>query len=174
VTEEKVQTTDKIAARGALLDFYSDRCVAFGGFFIAAIFGLLSVLALVQGINCNDNLLNFTIIGISVIVYGMLGYVGLFVLKGFGHYAAIADKLECSKENSGSLRDFASLQEIEFYNNDGTPNNLHNLLHTTYTKRQGSVAKYFLNSPIKLTLSYILLLLLLGIIAYVPVICRIF
>jgi len=104
-SDKMTETSDKIAARGALLDFYSDRCVAFGGFFIAAIFGLLTVLSLVQGIDCRTQLIEIFFIGLSVPVYGLFGYIGLYILKGFSHYASIADILEGGRRITGDLRD---------------------------------------------------------------------
>ena len=45
-----------IAARSALLDYYSDKAAAFGGFFLASLFGLITMLAIVQGMNFKNPL----------------------------------------------------------------------------------------------------------------------
>ena len=168
------QTSDRIAARGALLEFYSGRCVAFGGFFIAAIFGILTVLTLVQGIFVGTAYVEVPLIVLSLIVYGIFGYVGLFVLKGFSHYVNIADMLEGGRTIPGDLRDYAALNEMKFKDKDGKETNVTEEMNRKYGERKNSVGKVILSDSKKLKGAYIILLVLLGIIAYVPLIYKLF
>jgi uncharacterized membrane protein len=170
-----MENSDKIAARGALLDFYSNKCIAFGGFFIAIIFGLLTVLSLTQVINDKNQCLALFITGFSLLAYCIFGYVGYYVLKSFGHYAQIADKLEggASDKDTGSLRDFAKLSEIKFNKGDGTKGNLLDFLEGAYNQRESSIGKKIISHEKRLFSSYIFLLIILGIVAYVPLIWKI-
>jgi hypothetical protein len=117
---------NKLAARSALLDFYSDKAAAFAGFFIASIFGLLTMLALVQGIK-SLNLSTVPILfGLSIdqilVILSffpvlVFAYMGNYVIRRFNHYSVIADMIEMgdgTKKGNG-LRYSAALEEV-YYN----------------------------------------------------------
>jgi hypothetical protein len=104
-------TSDEIAAESALLDFYSDRAVAFGGFFIAAIFGILTVPALAQGINSTNKIWEGILVILSLAVYIAFSYGGYIVLRGFFSYAKIADKIEGGQGDKRSLRAIAKIDK---------------------------------------------------------------
>ncbi|MGD0072312.1 MAG: hypothetical protein ABSB71_12220 [Candidatus Bathyarchaeia archaeon] len=87
-------------------------------------------------------------------------------MKGFGHYARIANMLE-GGNSTGCLRDFAKLSEIKF-DKDGIQDDLSNLIGRADTKRQPSIGKKIINHEKWLSYSYLSLLIILGIIAYVP------
>lgn len=70
-----------IAARSALLDYYSDKAAAFGGFFLASIFGLISMLVIVQGINCNNHPFDGILIGTILIIFCAFGYLVRYLLS---------------------------------------------------------------------------------------------
>ena len=93
--------TDVLTARAALLDFYSDRAVAHASFLVAAIFGLVTLLAIVQQmINQTSNSLLY----ISLIPFWAFSYLGFHSLLRFGKYAAVADKLQQSFLNHAKLK----------------------------------------------------------------------
>lgn len=73
-------SSDTIAARSALLDYYSDKAAAFGGFFLASIFGLISMLAIVQGISCNHHPTPGVLIGIILVILCGFGYLVRYLL----------------------------------------------------------------------------------------------
>lgn len=71
--KERARITNILTARSAILDFYSDRATSFASFFVASIFGLVTMLAIVQGINRegaydNPSYYGFLIV-VSIIVY---------------------------------------------------------------------------------------------------------
>lgn len=66
---------NKITARSALLDYYSDKATSFGGFFLASIFGLISMLALIQGINYRNSY--FECLWIGIVFNTILAFVYL-------------------------------------------------------------------------------------------------
>ena len=168
--------SNEIAARGALLDFYSDRCVAFGGFFIAVFFGLLTVLTLAQSINCTNPYVWFAAIVLSLVVYGIFGYLGFNILKGFGHYAKIADAIEGGQTIVGDMRYYAKLERMEIESSDGKKRspNVAQLIHNETSDRKQSIFKKIMNDPKKLGRYYLLLLILLALVAYVPLFCKFF
>jgi hypothetical protein len=67
--------SNKIAARSALLDYYSDKATSFGGFFLASIFGLITMLALIQGIDYRNS--SFECFWIGIILNTILAFVYL-------------------------------------------------------------------------------------------------
>ncbi|MDH5451128.1 MAG: hypothetical protein OEX77_09600 [Candidatus Bathyarchaeota archaeon] len=70
-------------ALSALLDFHSDRAVAHASFLVACIFGLFTVLSLINGENLSIDL-------IYSVVYYILLFGGLYALFNFNLYATKA------------------------------------------------------------------------------------
>jgi hypothetical protein len=111
-TEQKTdKIANKIAARSALLDFYSDRAVAFGGFFLASVFGILTMLAIVQGIKCSDSNLTIVFVSLSFVPYLIFALIGYISLRQFVSYARIANQIEGGTGEAESLRFYAQLSE---------------------------------------------------------------
>lgn len=102
----KDETANMLTARSALLDFYSDRAVAFASFFLASIFGLVTVLAIVQGIE--DSVF---LISISLFLFWAFAYAGYYTFQRFRFYADIASKLQAGK---GGLKKTARLDKLKF------------------------------------------------------------
>ena len=98
------ELSDEIAAKSAILDFYSSKAVAFGGFFLAFVFGIFAMLTLVQGINCVDKVLEIELLLLSILVYIILGYGGYYALQGFYSYAEISSEIEGSLGELKNLR----------------------------------------------------------------------
>jgi hypothetical protein len=160
--------SDPIAARSALLDFYSDRAVAFGGFFIASIFGLLTVLTLSQGIKCADITWENVLVVLSMVVYVVFAYIGYYVLRGFTYYAKIADKLEGGGGGTGNLRSDAHLEKIIFDEQNPENSNLLKYLEDEDAKRKRMLGKIVSSNSILFGIAYVLLLFALAIVAYGP------
>ena len=156
-----------IAARSALLDFYSDRAVAFGGFFIASIFGLLTVLTLSQGIGCPIREWEAVLVVLSIVVYVVFVYIGYYVLRGFSYYVQIADKLEGGAGGTGNLRSYAHLEKVIF-DEKNPEDNLSKFLKDEDTKRKRIFGKKVVSNIKWFGIAYVLLLSALAIVAYVP------
>jgi len=71
----------------AFLDFYSDRATAHASFLVASVFGLFSVLYLIEG----GDLITKVILSF---VYGILWFGGYFSLFNFNFYAMKADDIK--------------------------------------------------------------------------------
>lgn len=104
----------------ALLDFYSDRATAHASLFVASIFGILTLLALVQNFNSN------TLIFISIIAYFIFSYLGYHTLVRFGFYADIAQRLAVGLPQNPTMEKIGISKE-EFQHED--PNLLRYLRH---------------------------------------------
>ena len=83
--------SNQLTAQAALLDFYSDRAVAQASFLIASIFGLITLLAMVQQMINEASLL---LLSLSLVPFLTFSYLGFYSLQRFGYYAVIADKLQ--------------------------------------------------------------------------------
>ena len=71
---------------GALLDFYSDKAVAHASFFVASIFGLVTLWSIVQQLNMH-------LTWFSIPLFFAFSYVGYYTLGRFTFYADISQKL---------------------------------------------------------------------------------
>ena len=170
----KKTSNDTIAARSALLDFYSDRCVAFGGFFIASIFGLLTVLSLAQGINCGDASLQFQLIVLSWVAYGFFGYIGFYVLRNFSYYANFANILEGGTGDPEALRSYAKLNDITYWKQEkDKPKEkigFSDYMTEISAKRNNSLHRRLLKNKKFLFFSFVTLYFILAVITYIPLI----
>jgi len=81
----------RLNALVGLLDFYSDRAVAHASFLVACVFGLFTILALVQNMEFIPNLLlKIFLILISIASYGGICLIADWCLRKFGSYATAA------------------------------------------------------------------------------------
>lgn len=78
---------------GPLLDFYSDRAVAHASFLVASIFGLFTLLTIIQQLDVHLMLLSVPLFWWSVPIFFVFSYLGYYTLLRFGFYARIAQKL---------------------------------------------------------------------------------
>lgn len=109
--------TDKLTAQAALLDFYSDRAVAHASFLVASIFGLVTLLAIVQQM-VNQTQIQIDLICFSLMPFYAFSYVGFWTLQRFGKYAAVADKMhenfikysEFKVDTRGKKEDFSAYE----------------------------------------------------------------
>jgi hypothetical protein len=80
----------------ALLDFYSDRATAHASLFVASLFGLFSVLSIVDQLTGDY-------IWFSMVIYFLLAYSGYFTLVRFGFYAQIAHLITLGLEEKSTF-----------------------------------------------------------------------
>lgn len=106
------EMANRIAARSALLDFYSDRAVSFSGLFLASLFGLLTMLTLVQSIKPIDNSFTILFVSLSFVPFLTFALIGYVALRKFCYYADIANEIEGGSGEKESLRDYAKMDEL--------------------------------------------------------------
>lgn len=91
--EGEEERNSKVEALVGLLDFYSDRAEAQASFLVACIFGIFTLLAIVQSINSiQDKMIQHALIILSIFPYVMLSSIGFHCLRRFSVYAATAEK----------------------------------------------------------------------------------
>jgi hypothetical protein len=176
--EETDRIANTLTARSAILDFYSDRATSFASFFVASIFGLVTMLTIVQGINQggaygNPSYYGFLIV-ISIVVYIVFAYAGRYIFKRFAHYADIADKLvfeprvlnEESETIQKSLFNIAELEKLKWRTQLEGESNLKKYREKTSKVQHQLFAKKALRC--RFDLIYSVLVVLLGTLVFLP------
>lgn len=79
---------DEDSIIGDLLDYYSSRAVAHASFFIASIFGIVTLSAVIQQLSEN-----VCFLFLSMLLFFGFSYVGYFTMIRFGFYADLAASL---------------------------------------------------------------------------------
>lgn len=159
LTNPENDTSKKIAARSALLDFYSNRAVSFGGFFLASLFGLLTMSTLVQGIKFGEAKITTLFVLLSLIPFLIFALIGYYSLRQFRYYANIANKIEGGAGGTETLRYYAELGE---------------LIEAEDTKQKKEhlvrIMKWITDSthPRHFKLAYSILILFLVVVTYIP------
>jgi len=77
----------------ALLDFYSDRAVAHASFFVASIFGLVTLLTVIQQLDIYLKWFSVPLFWWSIPIFFVFSYTGYYTLIRFNFYASIAGEL---------------------------------------------------------------------------------
>ena len=93
----------------ALLDFYSDRAVAHASFFVASIFGLVTLLSIIQQLNMHLTWFSIPLSWCSIPLFFAFSYVGYYTLGRFSFYADISQKL-----SEYGLKSEVSLQGVPY------------------------------------------------------------
>lgn len=112
--DEKIDRDTELptASIGALLDFYSDRAVAHASFFVASIFGLITLLAVIAQLNNNLKWFSIPLSWWSIPLFLVFSYVGYYTLARFGFHADIAQKFsELVPFNEATLESYIKKQE---------------------------------------------------------------
>lgn len=78
---------DEYSRIGDLLEHYSSRAVAHASFFIASIFGIVTLSAIIQQLSGSMFLF------LSMLLFFGFSYVGYFTMARFGYYADLAERL---------------------------------------------------------------------------------
>lgn len=174
-SESDKTEANMLTARSALLDFYSDRAVAFASFFLASIFGLVSTLAIFQGIEGSV----FLVLG-SLILYWTFAYAGYFTFRRFSFYAGIADRLRGSLEESAKLdeaRTFVDLKpemlaldsEIKtFKGKKYKETNLSTYRDIVLARQEQMLGRHVLKKQKYVSAMYWVLIWVLGVLVYYP------
>lgn len=176
--------SEELSARSALLQFYSQRAVSFASLFVASIFGLITWSAIVRAIDVKGaSYLVF--IGLSLIVYIFFAYASRHTFKRFTYYADIASKL--AVDSKGSVKDYANLKAMDFEIDEKRFNGMTEELKKEAKGEDGkfrlNFQTYFDNENMKQNQSWakglserkfriihVMLMLLLGIVVYVPLV----
>ena len=109
-------TSDVISARTAFIDFYGNYAVSFSSQFVASIFGLITLCALVNVVMISIDK-QFNPLSVVVIIFSMLMFIG-FTLAArhtysrFKYYSDLASKLI---NNADCLLNVAQLGETKTY-----------------------------------------------------------
>jgi hypothetical protein len=83
---------DQSSIIGDLLGHYSSRAVAHASFFIASIFGIVTLSATIQQLNEGAYWFPYILI-LSMFLFFPFSYMGYFTMARFGYYADLAEKL---------------------------------------------------------------------------------
>jgi hypothetical protein len=102
---------DEPTARSSLLQFYGQRTVSFASLFVASIFGLITWLGIVQRIE-GEGTSYLIFMFLSSIVYVALAYVSWHTFRRYVYYADLTSKL--AENSRGSMRDYAKFEEMDF------------------------------------------------------------
>ena len=84
---KKNTTNEEVSKVSALLDFYSDRCVAHASFFVATLFGTFSLLSLL------DDKEGLVRIGLAS-TYWLLFIGSIYLLLSFSYYSGYSEKIQ--------------------------------------------------------------------------------
>jgi len=111
------KSENTVAARAALLDFYGDQTALFASQFVASIFGLVTISAVIltlsQSLSVNPN---WYLVGVFVILsltlYLFFSYAAQYTYRRFTLYASLASHLVVVK--NGLLAE-AKLDKLETY-----------------------------------------------------------
>lgn len=145
--ERKKPSKDSIEVLSALLGFYSGRAVSFASLFVASIFGIVSFLAIIQGIGDNWQLRL-----VSIFPYVAFSIAGWYTYRKFSFYAEIAHAIE----HDGLRMSFAEDLRNIYYEPSkdqlrkiGSVNNLYEFIEKMIGRNQRStdrraVSKFFL------------------------------
>lgn len=83
---------DEYSRIGDLLGHYSSRAVAHASFFIASIFGIVTLSAVIQQMS-EKPWFWFLFLVLSMLLFFGFSYVGYYTMKRFGYYADLAEVL---------------------------------------------------------------------------------
>lgn len=86
---EDTNKSEEIGILSGLLDFYSDRATSFASLFVASIFGIVTLAAIIE--NFGQNYWQYSLSLIPYIGFLVAGY---FTWSRFEHYAGIASTIE--------------------------------------------------------------------------------
>lgn len=92
--EKEDRDAELLATRiGGLLDFYSDRAVAHASFFVASIFGLITLLSIIGQLDTGLKWFSIPLFWWSIPLFFAFSYVGYYTLGRFSYYADISQRL---------------------------------------------------------------------------------
>jgi hypothetical protein len=92
VEEETIPLkTDTVSVLSALLDFYADRASGFASLFVASIFGLVTLSAIIQSFN-DSNPWWYALAGVPYFAFVISGY---YTWNRFRYWAGIAHSIQC-------------------------------------------------------------------------------
>lgn len=154
-----------ISRVAALLDFYSDRATAHASLFVASIFGLVTVLAIIQAFILSNNQFDRWIIWGSEFLFFIFTYVGHYTLNQFSYYANISQRLTAGLEQKKSFLGIpvdAKEENLDQYFDRLERNQRLILIPKMLVKKLGTFGGFFL------AIIYWIIVFFLGLIVYFP------
>ena len=82
----------KVAILSAQLDFFGDRATSFASLFVASIFGLVTLSAIIQSLSASNGV-DIVIIHLSMIPFAVFAGAGWYTLQKYFHYGDIAERI---------------------------------------------------------------------------------
>ena len=151
--------SDELAAITGMLDFYSDRAVGHISTLLVSIFGLVTLLAIVQGMvsqtlkNSSPTLTILTCV--SLFPFVAFAYLGYHAFRMFGDCAVIAHKLELE------LRQYAPEHIKEYIKKRGERADKELIIKQVYHATEGGRLP-----KTTLDFAYLLVMTILGFVVY--------
>jgi hypothetical protein len=154
---EKVFTHENnVAIFSAVLDFYGNRATSFVSLFVASIFGIVTLSAIVQVIQ------SVIPVFLSIIPFVIFSLAGYYTLERYFYYGDLAEKV---KSNCLEVPNYFDLNSISVYDPSikGPVGFSDYVVRTTKRK---SLLKRILDHTNVFTVIYFFTLLLLGVVVY--------
>ena len=173
----------KVELLSASLDFFGSRATSFASLFVASIFGIVTLSAIIQGLN-SESLIDLLILHLSMIPFAFFAVAGWYTLQKYFHYGDIAERIRYWGLTFPYYKDLREIKEIKYTTTNGIvtskTNDLVNCLLVTEKEKGTKKEKQKVNvsnliiTSIKQVLSakssfsilYFLLLFLIYIVVY--------
>ena len=171
ILREKMGSEDSVTVLSALLDFYADRAAAFASLFVASIFGLVTLSALIQNYSGN-NFLWYIIAGVPYIAFVLSGY---FTWMRFRYWADLAHNLEFYGLSEPYKSELKKIDCVHKEGNENKVTDFYSYAEDMHKKQNNSrVGKFFVIMRRYFSLFYLLLIIFLTIIVYWSFLVKLF
>ena len=163
--KELLLDKDVTGAMSALLGFYGDRATSFSSLFVAAIFGTVTLSAIIQNIKIGPIAIAF-----SIIPFVFFVGAGFYTLQKYFSYVDIAEKIKSyglEVPYYQQLRDFHVTEWSDIkgtYTTDGLSNYL---ARKSRKISENPIRKQILDKRHALISMYVVAMIIIGIIVYV-------
>jgi hypothetical protein len=147
---------NNVAIFSAVLEFYGNRATSFVSLFVASIFGIVTLSAIIQVINSPTPVL------ISTIPYFIFSLAGFYTLQRFFYYVDLAEKV---KTNCLEIPNYFDLN-INSVFDSSTKESIGFSDYVVRNAKRKPILKRILDYTIVFPLVYFATLLLLGIVVY--------
>jgi hypothetical protein len=126
-----------------LLDYYNSRAVSFASLLVASIFGLVTLSAIIQITFGNATLEISLLIPLimSLLLYLLFSVAGLYMLKSYSYYTALADKVKVQGLETPYFKD---LKNITFPDDKGLSTSLIDTFYSEQKKHSLSFPKRYI------------------------------
>jgi len=160
------EKSDNISIFFALLEFYGNRATSFVSLFVASIFGIVTLSAILQVIEYSINPIDYSIIPLLLSVGPFVGFsvAGYYTLEKYFYYGDLAEKI---KSNCIERPHFLSLNEVLVKNTEeGELIGFIDYMHKGNNKQKKHPIKVAIDKKYALLSVYVIMLILLAIVVY--------